>query len=317
MPSPFLLPQDVVEFIDKAFRRCNTRVANRLSRLPTIHETYLDLCVIETLADVATPHITPSGYIVDIDVHFLGQGRHWGSWEIADIGLILVYRHNGRRVRTKIALLQSKRLYPREAEFIEDEPLSKYYGFGDLYGPTVLPAEAARVFHFSDACRYRALQVGDDQWRAIANYENDYRIPVHYLLYHPRAIPSSQVIPAAATGPFRDIRPTVGCRVVASSDLRTSMAGRPRNYAPSYGELVRALSQAPNDDVSTRTAGWRLEGFVSDQVLGCHEGYVAAEDTDQPDQGLVRVFTQRGAPIVAALRIDINAPDQVRLEEAP
>jgi hypothetical protein len=53
------------------------------------------MCFIDTLSDVAAPHITPTGYVVDIDVHFLGQGRHWRSWEIADLGVIVNYRQHG------------------------------------------------------------------------------------------------------------------------------------------------------------------------------------------------------------------------------
>src|SRR6266540_7110807 len=39
MAPPFALPEDVVEFVNKVLGRCNTRIASRLSRLPTIHET--------------------------------------------------------------------------------------------------------------------------------------------------------------------------------------------------------------------------------------------------------------------------------------
>jgi len=38
MAPPFALPEDVVEFVNKVLGRCNTRIASRLSRLPTIHE---------------------------------------------------------------------------------------------------------------------------------------------------------------------------------------------------------------------------------------------------------------------------------------
>src|SRR6266540_4375424 len=38
MAPLFALPEDVVEFVNKVLGRCNTRIASRLSRLPTIHE---------------------------------------------------------------------------------------------------------------------------------------------------------------------------------------------------------------------------------------------------------------------------------------
>lgn len=309
MSPPFNLPADVIQFIDRVFAACNQKVAAKLARLPTLHETYLDLALIEGITDVAAPHVTQSGYVIDTDVHFLGSGRHWQSWEVADLGVILSFRHAERLVRTKVALLQSKRLYPRESEFVEDEPLGKYAGFGDLLNPGVLPAQDPRVFHFDRTCRYRALQVGDDQWHAIANYEGAYDIPVHYLLYHPTRIPHKQVLPVLVTGaPTRNTRPAVGCRVVPASVLRAATAGHPRNYAPSYGDLASSL--APQ--FGKNQVGWRLESFVSDELLNCREGYIAREPFGN-DEGLLRVFAQRGAPISAALRIEISAPDEAEL----
>lgn len=241
MAPPFALPEDVVEFIGRVFAQCNARIASRLSYLPTLHETHLDLCFIETLSGVAAPHVTSSGYIIDVDVHYLGQGRHWESWEVADLGFIVTYRRAGTLLRTKVALLQSKRLYPRESEFVEDEPISKYRGFADLHGPPDLPAQEPREFRFDASCRYRALQVGDDQWHAIGAYEAYYGIPVHYLLYHPRSLPSSQIIPVPA-GQRRGVgRPAVGCRILRATDLRATATGWARNYAPSYGDFRSAL----------------------------------------------------------------------------
>jgi len=129
---PFPIPDDVREWVRSVFSSCNARVTGKLDRLPTTHETSLDLSLIEALSQVSAPVRTPSGHLVRIDVHFLGGGRHFGTWEVADIGALLIYRSGTEVVRTKVALLQSKRLYPIEQAFEEDSPLTYATGFGRL-----------------------------------------------------------------------------------------------------------------------------------------------------------------------------------------
>lgn len=274
-----------------------------MTRLPNVHESSLDFALIDTLGLIAAPYVTQSGYLVDVDVHFLGGGRHWGSWEIADIGVIVTYRQAGALVRTKVALLQCKRLYPREVEFVEDEPISKEFGMGSLFYPGPLPAQAPRKFTFDKTCHYRALQVGDEQWRAIQGYEQNFRIPIHYLLYHPRSIPSSQIVPLNAPYLPTRAKPTVGCRVLRASALQQALGVRARNYAPSYTDLVGLGIDGD------RRVGWRLEEFMADHVLSCREGYISDHPTS--DEGLDRVFNRRGAPISAAIRVSIDAPENI------
>jgi hypothetical protein len=52
-----------------------------------------------------------SNWIVRIDAHIIGGGRHFGTWEVADIGLMMVFRHKGKVIKSKLVLLQSKKLY--------------------------------------------------------------------------------------------------------------------------------------------------------------------------------------------------------------
>jgi len=58
-----------------------------------------------------------------MDIHYLGGMRHWGAWEIADIGVIVMLRRRGKVQRSKLGLLQSKRLYPAEQDYEEDQPV--------------------------------------------------------------------------------------------------------------------------------------------------------------------------------------------------
>src|SRR5438477_10300348 len=119
--QPISVPDDVRNWIRNVFADCNQAVAVKMTRVPTVHETSLDLTLIERLSAFSSPVRFDSEWLVRIDAHYLGGGRHFGQWEIADIGLLVVFRRGGAIVRTKVGLLQSKRLYPDEQEFSEDE----------------------------------------------------------------------------------------------------------------------------------------------------------------------------------------------------
>lgn len=296
IPAINLTP-DVVGYIGDVFEHADEEVTSRLDRMPTTHEENLDLALIDALILARGPHVTSSGTVVDIDAHFVGGGWHIGRWEIADIGLIVNFRRGHTLLKTKVVLLQSKRLYPREAEFVEDLGMTRPGGFGSLMRPSLPATMGLRLFRFDGTCRYRALQVGDDQWQAINKYETDYGLPVHYLLYHPRELPSESTIPVQVpvSVPSGEIR--VGSRVLSSSAVRTLSGKFPRNYAPAFDDLR-------NREVGP---GMRLPQFVTDRVLGCHEGYVTEEGVQ--NEGLQRVFNQRSGPIAAAVRIDIVLPE--------
>jgi hypothetical protein len=292
--SPIALPDDVVRYISDLFVTANDAVAARLDRMPTVHEESLDLALIDVIAAAVGPHVVPSGVVVDVDVHFLGGGVHWDRWEVADIGMIFNFRRGANLIRTKILLLQSKRLYPREAEFVEDRGITRVGGFGSLMVPSPLEVSASRLFRFDGRCRYKALQVGDDQWRAIAAYEGQHRIPVYYLLYHPSRLPFERVLPVQVPLPRRRGHAGIGTRVLRAADPRDASAALVRNEAPSF-DVLRQTGDAP---------GMPLQEFIASGILGCREGYVASDPAN--DEGLLRVFNLRSAPIAAAVRFDID-----------
>lgn len=113
---PFAIPDHVVDWISDIFEQVNQRSASTLSRIPTTWETTLDHSLIGHLAEFSAPFRFPSNWVVNLDTHFLGGGRYWGKWEIADIGLLIVFRRSGHVISTELALLQSKRLYPKEVD---------------------------------------------------------------------------------------------------------------------------------------------------------------------------------------------------------
>src|SRR5687768_15019105 len=130
--SPIPLPADVVDYIRGIFCVADECLAGRLERQPNVHEELLDMTFVDSVAMNSGPHRTQSDTVVDIDIHFVGGGWHYERWEVADIGLIVRFRRLGELLRTKIVLLQSKRLYPRESEFVEAHGLARPGGFGYL-----------------------------------------------------------------------------------------------------------------------------------------------------------------------------------------
>ena len=81
-----------------------------------------------------------SDWTVEISTHYLGGGRHWADWpewprkwEIADIGFLVQFRQDGKLIRSKVALLQSKRLYADELDLDDDIPYDFMVGFGRLF----------------------------------------------------------------------------------------------------------------------------------------------------------------------------------------
>jgi hypothetical protein len=135
VPPPIPIPDDVRSWLRRVFADCNARVAKTISDMPTTHEVALDLTFIQHFIGLAAPCTLTSGWTVRIATHYLAGGRHYGEWdgwkrrwEVADIGVLVMFREAGKLRRTKVALLQSKRLYPDEQEFEEDTPFE--YGIG-------------------------------------------------------------------------------------------------------------------------------------------------------------------------------------------
>lgn len=295
--GPIELPEDVIEYIRSTFHLADQRVTSRLDRMPTVHEEWLDFALIEAISEANGPHITKSGVIIDIAAHFVGGGVHWRRWEIADLGFIVNFRRSGQLIRSKVVLFQSKRLYPREAEFVEDIGVTRSGGFGSLMQPPLPAAITQRSFSFDLDCRYKALQVGDQQWQSISEYEQEYKIPVHYLLYHPNSIPSLKIsIPVLLPTKSSVTEFEIGSRVIRASEMRVRVGTFSRNHAPSYAEVRK----------NNASLGLGLAEFFAEEVLGCREGYVVEDGLE--NEGLNRVFNQRTAPIAAAIRVDISLP---------
>ncbi|MET8983837.1 hypothetical protein ABZW49_00140 [Nonomuraea wenchangensis] len=292
------------EWLRGVFAECNQRVSRTITQIPTTYETALDMTFIQHFLGVSAPHRFPSGWVADISTHFLGGGRHYFNWEVADIGVLVIYRQRGKVLRSKIALLQSKRLYPNELEWDEDNDLNYARGFGRLFqqDDDWDAVTAPRNFGFSDQSKYKALVTGVKQYDVIAEYEEKYKIPIYYLLYNPLQIPFSVTLPISGAVDYAP-ECRVGCRVIPAKDLRGLLASRPLGHSPAFGEICNDLLGPFAEE--QHTAGWRLEHFLVDSLLNCETGYIAKS---RADAGLDAVFNRRTGPISAAFSITLDAP---------
>ena len=165
------LPPDVIAYVRRVFRACDRELSLRIARVPNVHETSLDMALIDKLAEFASPALVAPNWSVRIDTHFLGGRRHFHSWEVADIGL-LVFVRLGKRVHAKkVALLQSKRLFPSSGGSLDTVAKDDYYiGFGRL-----LPSEESTValakpttYKFSANSKYKSLHAANHPTAAPA-----------------------------------------------------------------------------------------------------------------------------------------------------
>lgn len=166
-------------------------------------------------------------------------------------------RRGSELIRTKLALLQSKRLYPIEQSIDEAEIDHYLIGFGRLYEDDAVAADASapRLFSFTEASEYKMILVGDQQVGHIDEFERSNKTPVHYLLYNPSIVPWTQSHPLPATGrpPSASV---VGCRVVPACALRLLLGQSVAGSSPSYGELSRpAISVSGIADERRPTRG--------------------------------------------------------------
>ena len=298
------IPEDVRGWIRNVFKTCNAKTAISLMQMPNTHEAALDMAFVSQAAEFSAPVRFPSEWIVRVDTHFLGGRRHFNNWEIADIGVLINFRQGGKLVKSKIVLLQSKRLYPKEQDYEEDERIDYEMGFARLFrgDGRFESITAPRVFAFDDDSRYQALKIGDEQYVAIEKYEEQYGIPVYYMLYHPGRVPFETVVPRVA-GAKVDADIKVGARVLRAADLRSALASKVKGYSPFYRDL-KGLRPDPAARTNT-PPGWVIEEFLADLSLDCKVGYVAEKETDQ---GVFQVFNRRSGPISAAIAVTFDAP---------
>ncbi len=292
-----------MKWVRGVFGGVNRQVSETLSLIPTHHEPELDMQFIAAL-NRAPAVADVSGWTVYIQTHFLGGRRHFYNWEVADIGLLVIFRNRGKVLRIKVGLLQSKRLYPREVREIPDHRKRIEIGFATLLeNPEAFRTLASgRTFSFTTDSEYMAIIKDGHQHRVLSNYEKMSGIPIYYLLYNPVKLPWSATVPTVKFPQMPPIK--VGCRIIRAQLLHSALADEAAGYHPSYTD-VASLSVPFN---GLHKGGWALEHFVADEMLRCHEGHIASGETDH---ALERLFYNRTGPISAAIAVTIETPPGV------
>jgi hypothetical protein len=300
--SPIDIPTDVQELVQDVFAKCNARITEKLSNNPNLPEESLDLTWIEHLSRYMVPRRLPSEWTVQFQTHYLGGLRHFRRWEIADIGVLLFIKRGGVVERKKVALLQSKRLYPTSNTVIEESWLDYEIGFARLADPEDLSRSIAleAEFEFTTSCQYGALQAGSDQVTAIAEYQQENELAVYYQFYNPWRVPFKKVVPLSAYAEEKGA-PEVGTRVIPSDAVHAFLSTKLNGYRPTLNEISQLID--------TRDGlGWTLQEFIGDLFLNCREGSVVDSWADGRMRNL---FERRTGPIAAAISIVVEAPEGV------
>ncbi len=296
-----LIPEEVQQWLRNVFQGCNHQATAKLDNNPFVYEEHLDISVVEILQQHSSPVAFNSGWTVQIQTHFLGKYRMYRNFEVADIGLLLIFSSGGRFVRSKVGLLQSKRLYPHsvEPESEQDSELRYRRGFSELFATDTDLQQLAlgQTITFDSGSRYKAIKHDSEQLAIIDDYERNSQIPVYYLLYNPSVIPLTVTVPGSVQRSIRECK--VGARVVTSRQMHSLVNAL--GSTPRFIDLEQ-LSPPFQDQFQI---GWPLEYFVVDLLLQCKTGRI----TDvRSDQGLYDVFYRRSGPIASALSITIDAP---------
>jgi hypothetical protein len=119
------LPATVLEYVKVHFLNCNYQLSKSLSLFPGIREESLDNNFIAYFSNIGGPVKVDPNWTVRFEAHFIGGGRHNYTWEVADIGLMVIFRRNGKIIRSKMAFLQSKKLYADNVKAPQRDPYGR------------------------------------------------------------------------------------------------------------------------------------------------------------------------------------------------
>jgi hypothetical protein len=291
------LPTAVTDWLRGVFAGCNRRITDKLCNNPNAQEESFDHTWIDELSQFAAPVQINESWVVRVDSHYLGGLRHFMGWEVADIGLLLFVRRKGSLVTRKVAVLQSKRLYPTNNLVREERPVDFEIGFARIADPEDLARSIATTteFEFTDECEYGALSAASHQFDAIDQYRQQNGIPVHYQFYNPVTTPFTARIPV--TSRIRSSSdPALGVRIMRAADVHSAVRALPAGRHPTLAQLKQVSGYG-------HAGGWSLQEFVVDLFLGCREG---THFQSVNDPKINNLFYRRTGPISAAVAITIE-----------
>ncbi|PZD70415.1 hypothetical protein C1752_13141 [Acaryochloris thomasi RCC1774] len=291
-PRPDLaLPDDIKNFLFQLFSDCNRKISYQFCTFPNAHEESLDLIFISHFASMQGAIKFGSHWTLKIDAHFIGGGRHYRTWEVADIGLMVMFRKNGKITRSKLTFLQSKKLY---ASTLKYKPSDPYHRSG--LGRLLVTEEEHRdlvepkTINFSENSKYKAIKSNNDQHIAMSEFSIENKITLHYLLYNPSIIPWTIKSPIEEL-PYEN-KNLVGCRVIPKPIMDNMLIDKNNDYSPSYKDVKEKFKLDQSNRESN--AGWRMEDFICDLFIQGEEGLV----DDSPNfETMLSIMSRKTSPI--------------------
>jgi hypothetical protein len=290
------IPNDVIAWFRNAFAEANRKVSEMLLNAPNIRETSLDDAFVMALVPRSAPTRLGSGALVRMDIHNIGGLRRLHHWEVADIGIVVFVSRANKIIAQKLALLQSKRLYPHNNSVDDEDPGGFLYGLNAmlLIDRSRVSMALARRFDFQSDCVYGSIKAHSQQVNTIESFSRQWRHPIGYLLYNPPKMPVSISYPLSKVQ-VRRRPPSAGTRVVPAPTVHSLLSQLPKGSAPTYGQIKRHAGGEY----------WRVEFWAADLLLTCKAGL----EFDAADSDMVlSVITRRSGPIGAAIAVHIELP---------
>jgi hypothetical protein len=290
-----VIPRDAIQYFRVAFAEANRLATERIVNVPNIREGSLDDALVDALIPFSPPKRLQSGAVVEMDIHNIGGLRRLYRWETADIA-ILVFIYRGKHMLAqKIGMLQTKRLFPKNNDVLDDDPEGFRFGMNaflnrDARSPL---AVLTREFVFDGKCVYGSLKAKSDQVSAINELNQRFGDSVFYMFYNPPKIPVTVRYPVKSKRTVVGVK--LGCIVRFSEAVHATLDTLKKDHSPTLEAIMRR-------DAASK---WRLEEWVAD-LLTCKVGQ--RFDESRKDD-VYMLLERRSGPIGAAIAVSIALPN--------
>lgn len=286
------LPIEIFDHVRNIFGSVDNAVSKKISLTPNTPEESLDIAFIESLSHHSAPRVVCPGWVIRISSHFIGSIRHFRRYEVADIGVVVVFKQRTKVLKRKLVLLQSKRLYPNNFQVTELDEFDYELGLAMVTReePHEAPIFSSVLYEFDSTSAYGALRANSRQCQTIKDHFDATEIPVHYMFYNPLVLPWEFSYPVKNLPelPLRDF----GTRVIEMSAV--------------HGALKDGSAPLKVSDIGKAEAnftfGSSLEDFFVD-VVKCKQGYIY---DGEKDIGLRNLFRRKSGPIFSVVEIVIE-----------
>jgi hypothetical protein len=232
------IPKDAIEHFRAAFAEANRVATERIINVPNIRELSLDDALVDALIPFSPPKRLQSGAVVEMDIHNIGGLRRIHHWETADIAILVFIYQGTRMIAQKIGMLQTKRLFPRNNDVLDDDPEGFRYGMNaflnrDSRSPL---AVLSREFVFDERCVYGSLKARSDQVAAIDDLNRRFGESVFYMFYNPATVPVTIRYPVKSKRAVSRVK--LGCRVFLSKEIHSVLGTLKKGHSPSLREVM-------------------------------------------------------------------------------